>query len=370
MKQPGTLVEHSGQSYLCVEGGFNTPTRTVTLLVDGENSSFPHREDDQPVTWRDQGDWFPVARWDNGELLLPDPRHREHATLAGELVERYLQSTSEPPEAAWALSEGPGKGFRGYLRSILPQGLAAELYETQELAEEAGEGAELVPVLDIPRFLTHLAREGYAGALWNGQQPLFFCLDQDDELQFLRVGEGGKSSVSMELLDPIEGWIAYDGEEQIDFLDNGEACDARLAESVGCLPMLGWPDDAQLWSPGASPSEPVVVTVEEDALDYALLFTTEEAAKEWIEEEQVKEDWSAHAVDDLDAFLSAAGEQGNGALLNPGSHRARRGVLWHDGERIVLDSFSGFWQLNEEGFALISERSTDGEDDDSGPDKD
>jgi hypothetical protein len=358
MKQPGTLLEHAGEEFLCIEGGFNVATRTVTLLVDAASPTFPHRDEDSPITWRDQGDWYPVARWSAGEVLLPDPRHHEQSTLAGDVITHYLDEHPELPEAAWAVAEG--EGYRGHLVDILPQGVAAELHEDLEAAQDAADGAELVAVHDIPRFLTYLAREGYAGALWNGAQPVFFCLDEEDELQFLRVGDGGGGKVAMEILDPLESWMSYEGAEEIDMLDNAEACDARLVEAVGRLPLLGWPDDGTLFSLGPDEEHPGVVTVSEDGLDYALLFADEDECKEWITEE-VKEPWVCWPIHDLAGFLSLPGLEKGGAVLNPGGHRARRGVLWHDGERIVLDSFSGFWELEDEGFSLIAEADYDGE---------
>lgn len=351
MKQPGTLVHHAGEDYLCVEGGFNAETRTISLLTTGDNQAFPHRTEDVPVTWRDQGDWYPVARWSADDVLLPDPRHHEQRELAADVIEHYLSDAGELPEAAWAITDGTG--FRGHLADIMPQGLAAEVFDDLERAEEAAGGEALVPVHDVTRFLTHLAREGYAGALWNAQQPIFFCLDENDELQFLRVADGGRSGMSMELLDPLVGWEPYEGAESVDFLDNGEACDARLAESVGPIPLLDWPDDRSVWSIGPSQADPGIVTVADDGLAYALLFTDEQVAQEWLAEE-IEDPWVAFPVHDLESFLAEPGTQGIGALLNPGAHRARRGVLWHDGERIVLDSFSGFWELADQGFVAIA----------------
>ena len=55
-------------------------------------------------------------------------------------------------------------------------------------------------------------------------------------------------------------------------------------------------------------------------------------------------------VRDLVAFLTCDEMAGNVASLNPGGHRARGGLLWSDGEGVVLDSFSGFWRLGREGF--------------------
>lgn len=355
MKQPGTVVEHAGEAYLCVEGGFNRATRTVTLMAGAESASFPHRSEDKPLNWGPQGDWYPVARWSPDDLLLPDPRHQEQHLLASDVIEHYLDSVPECPDAAWVVTDG--KGFRGHLVEVMPQGLAVQVYEDEADAISAASGEPVVALQDVIRFLTHLAREGYAGALWNGEQPVFFCLDELGELQFLRIGEGKRGKVAMEILDPDEGWMFYEGAEAIDFLDNGEACDARLVEAVGHLPILDWPDEPLLWSLGPELGQPGIVTVADDGLAYALLFSTEDTCREWLSQEVGEEEtWVAFPVPDLDGYLVTVLSQGSGALLNPGAHRARRGVLWHDGERAILDSFSGFWELTAEGsFRSITE---------------
>lgn len=350
MKQPGTLVHHGGEDYLCVEGGFNAETRTVTLMTGAANTEFPHRPETKAVTWCDQGQWYVVARWSADDLLLPDPRHHARRDLAADVVEQYLASRPETPEALWAVKDG--KGFRGHLLDVMPQGLAAEIHESLEAAEASGGDAGLVPVQDVPRFLTHLAREGYAGALWNASQPVFFCLDESDELQFLRVGQAAPGKVAMEILDGEEGWTDYEGERSIEFLDNAEACDARLVEQVGRVALLDWPAAGPLWSLGPREGEAGVVTVAEDGLAYGLLFTSEAACREWLGEE-IEAPWTAFRVGPLADFLSQPSLVGSGALINPGAHRARRGVLWSDGERLILDSFSGFWELLPDGFQLI-----------------
>ena len=356
MKQPGQPVAHGGEDFLCVEGGFNAATRTVTLLAAPDSTTFPARDESQPVDFGEQGHWHPVAKWSPDDLLLPDPRHHDQRELASDVIERYLEDHGELPDMAFAVCNE--MGFVGSLIEVMPQGVAAELHDNYDDAAEASDGQGVVAIHDISRFLTHMAREGYAGVLWNGAVPVFFCIDDGGELQFLRVGDGGGGKVSMEILDLADGWQPYDGAEEIEFLDNADACDARLVETIGSLPLLDWPDDHMLWSMGPSPDTAGVVSVEEDGLDYVLVFTNEDACRDWCTEE-IDADWSPFLVHDLSMFLAASGGAKAGCLLNPGAHRARRGVMWKDGERIVLDSFSGFWELGEEGFSAIADEFKD-----------
>lgn len=351
MKRPGTLQEHQGQTYLCIEGGFNADSRSVTLLATSDDPHFPPAEGVRPISWLDQGDWYPVARKLGNELALQDERHHDELVYADEVIEHYLADTPPDPEVAWVL-EGV-TGYHGALQDILPQGLAvlvfedlaaaAALLEQRRADGQASAGEELVPVTHLPGFLTHLAREGYAGALWRGSQPIFFCVDDESALQFLRLGEGAGEGggLQMEILDAQDGWSPYEGAEEIGFLDNGDACDARLAQVLGEIPLLDWPEAGSFWSAGPARGQPGIITVEEDGLDYGLLFGDEAQANEWLEE--LDQPWMSWPVPDLIEWLGHEALVERGGLLNPGSHRARRAVVWGDGDRVVVDSFSGFW---------------------------
>ncbi|MFT7462902.1 MAG: hypothetical protein ACI9EF_001244 [Pseudohongiellaceae bacterium] len=344
-------MEHGGDSYLCVEGGYNPETRAITLLAAPGNGHFPQEEGALPLAWRNQGEWFPIARLIDGELTLQNQEHQDRSEFAAELIQRYSDEALAGPDQAWVLRSS--KGFSGSLEDVLPQGMAVGVFDSVELAEEAAGDDTVVPIQYLATFLTHLAREGYAGAMWNQAQPIFFCTDEASDLQFLRLSRGRSETVEMEMLDPLIGWEPYEGAEDISFLENGDACDARLAEVLDQQPLLGWPDDGQLWSLGPQDGEPGLVTVDEDGLAYALLFSEEEAADAWLAD--VEEPWVRWSVKNLGGLLSSPTVGGCGGLLNPGAHRARRGVFWQDGERTILDSFSGFWLLSDQGFAALGE---------------
>ena len=200
----------------------------------------------------------------------------------------------------------------------------------------------------VPRVL---AREGYAGVLWNRLLPVFFCIDQEGGLHFLRVRKD-EGKVAMDLLRADETWDLYDGAEPIEFLENREACDARLVETLGPVPLVDWPEDGELWSVGPNTDEPGIVALDDDQLPYGLLFTSEEGAAEWCEEAG-EQAWVHWPVRDLGMYLADSKLDGCGGLLNPGAHRVRSGVFWRDGARVVLDSFSGFWALEGERFTPV-----------------
>jgi len=349
MKQPGTLLRHDDRDYLLVEGGYNAATRAVILLARPDDSNFPRNETIQPLRWASQGEWQPVARWTETELRIPEERHEARRDLVTRLIDEYRAARKAPPVKAWA-AEKDGS-FLGKLEVSLPMGFAAYCMESRERAAELAVGAELVPVENLAMFFTHLVREGYSGAVWNAEQPLFFCVDALQDLQFLRVGKTKKGdAVVMEMLDARDGWAPYDGEEEIEFIDNTEACDARLVACIGRQPVMGWPSDGRLFSAGPEFGAPLVITSgeEPDAVPHGVVFTSEEAATEFVAD--AGEDLKTFPVNDLPRFLTQSELEGCVVALNPGGHRASSGILWSDGERVVLDSFSGFWKLGSAGF--------------------
>jgi hypothetical protein len=349
VKQPGTLVMNEDREYLLVEGGFNSDTRAVILLARPTDPTFPPDEKARPIRWAHQGEWNPVARWSPAELKVPDAKYEPKRDRILEILKDYVEAPREVPTVAWAARK---KGnFAGSLEAALPMGLAVACHETREGAAALEDVDDIVPIENVAMFMTHLVREGYAGAMWNSHRPVFFCIDESQELQFLRVGPGPKGDrVELELLEDDDNWTAYEGVEQIEFIDNREACDNRLSEALGKTPILEWPDDNRLFTVGPAEGKPLVLQPEvgEDSMPHGVLFTNEEAAGSFREDNPA--DLVLYPVTDLTGFLTHSEMEGCVAALNPGGHRAASGILWSDGERVVLDSFSGFWKLEGSGF--------------------
>jgi len=353
MKQPGTIVRRDGREYLLVEGGYGAGSRAVILLARPGDPRVATDAAQRPVRWRQQGDWVPLARWSADGLRIPDERNAASREFVQEVIDGYVAEHKPPPVKAWTGTKGAG--FASQLHASLPMGLAAGCFDTEAAAAALPEVEQVVAIDNLGMFLTHLVRQGYAGALWNGVRPIFFCVDDEGDLQFLRLspGEGQvKGQVVMEILDEHDRWQPYDGAEAVEFIDNRDACDQRLVTALGATPPSGWPDDGRLWSLGAR-GVPKIFTSNEagNEVRHAVLFSGEQAAKDWGEERAP--DATAFAVDDLTAFLTTDAMAGNVAFYNPGGHRAHSGLLWSDGERVVLDSFSGFWKVEGREFEPI-----------------
>jgi hypothetical protein len=340
---------HDDREYLLVEGGFNADSRAVILLARPNNPTFPPDERAKPIRWAHQGEWCPVARWSPDELRIPDERYEEKRERIGEILKDYIATPREREPVAWAARKD-GQ-FVSTLEAALPMGLAVTCHDSQADADAMADGDEVVPVDNVGMFLTHLVREGYAGAMWNTTRPVFFCVDEVQDLRFLRVGPGPKGDrVDLEILEETDQWETYEGVEEIEFINNKEACDRRLSETFSSTPVLQWPDDNRLYSLGPKEGEPLVLrpAAGEDELPHGVLFTNEEAASSFGEDNPAE--LAVYPVTDLGEFLTHTEMEGCVAALNPGGHRASSGILWSDGDRVVLDSFSGFWKLESSGF--------------------
>jgi hypothetical protein len=362
VKPPGTIVRHDAHEYLLVEGGYSADTRAIIFLARLDNPLFPLPEGNRAVSWGPQGEWTPVARWNAEGLHLPDSGHAAHTALAQSVIDEYKAARPPQPVLAWAARRGTG--FAGGLHPALPMGFAASVHDTREAAAAEDGAQEIVPIDNLAMFFTHLVREGYAGAVWD-ERPLFFCVDEREDLQYLRVSppekDGGEPV--FEILGPDNRFGPYDGAEQIEFIDNRDDCDARLVEALGRVALLDWPPTNRLWSLGPRLGTPAVVQPQheegaldeptEDAVPHGLLFTSEEAADAFRRD--AAPDLVVFPVNDVAAFLSQPPLAGCVAALNPGGHRATSGLLWHDGQRVVLDSFSGFWRYASGQFELLKE---------------
>jgi len=350
VKQPGTLVRHDDREYLLVEGGYDEPSRAVILLARPGDPRLASDPAARPLRWGRQGEWLPMARWTPESLRIPDERNLPQQSFVQGVIDSYLAGRRPPSAKAWAARKGPG--FASQLHAALPMGLAAGCFDSQAAAAALPEAEQVVAIDNLGMFFTHLVRQGYAGALWNGTQPVFFCIDDEGDLQFLRVSPG-QGQVAMEILDEHDRWEPYDGAEAVEFIDNREACDQRLVTALGTTPPSGWPADGRLWSLGPRAGVPQIFTTTEGSheLRHAVLFSDETSARDYGEERAPEA--QAFAVDDLPAFLTCEEMAGNVAAYNPGAHRASSGLLWSDGERVVLDAFSGFWKVEGRQFEPI-----------------
>ena len=89
MKRKGLTLVVEGQEFQLVEDGFNTESRTVTVLARSDSKQFPGKD---TVHWSDLGGWHGVARWTaDATLHVPNDGYREHEPLLRKVVETYQE---------------------------------------------------------------------------------------------------------------------------------------------------------------------------------------------------------------------------------------------------------------------------------------
>ncbi len=374
MRFAGRSIEHFGHAHFLLEDGYNDETRAVVVLCRPDDPRFVLEKPTPPTTIPGKGAWQAVARWTEDGLRLANAAFAEHTDLIESLVADHLTEMQRMEPVLWAVARDGT--LVGSVVETLPMGVAIHCWDDEDAAHAAAAEAdeelaasessevgpseggpsavsrsEVVPIDDRARFLNAAVRQGYAGALLNGTIPIFFCIDDDGALQHLRLTPGGPSALTMEILDEEDDWSAYDGAEEIAFLDNGEACDERLVATFGRRPPLDWPDDGRLVSIGPRPGTPAIVADDAFESPSAVLFTDAAQAEEYKEDHDPA--WVLWEVDDVTAFLGGPHVEGCITHLNPGGHRSRGGILWQTGDQSVLDTFSGFWNISAAGLAPL-----------------
>ncbi len=350
MKHPSAIVEQDDNEYLLLEEGYNESTRAVAVLARPSNPLFPKAEDGRTYHFNESGEWHAVARWTREQLVVADERHAHHGELVRGLASDYVEGLPRPRPVAWALHDG--EVFAGSLSPAVPMGVVVHCHDDEDHAQDRAAGRRVVPIDNVPLFFNQMVRLGYAGALWNEEMPVFFCVDDEDDLQFLKVSREPRDKVAVEILGLDSRWESYEGAEEVDFLDNTQACDERLVEMVGRRPVLEWPS-GPLVSVGPSEGKPIVLDEEDEELPHGVLFTNTRWANTFREENDPT--WTVFDVPDPAEFIKQTDFEGCVVHLNPGNHRAYTGTLWNNGEQTVLDSFSGFWRLTDDGFEPTAE---------------
>lgn len=390
-----TRVLHGDDEYLFVEapGDPQGPSLQVFAKPANARAVPPGRS---PTHQTEHGQWLLVARFDGAELAVdPDAPAPLAATLK-ELLPRYAEMREQRVAAAkhpchWIHADG--RPLHG-LHPAQPAGLLFKLWSSAERAaavtRELGVEARVCSTGDVREFLELRAEEGYAGALLDDTELIFFCLDAAGRMQFLRVADAAGSEDGEEGADAADDatstaaahhlathllaengrFVRYEGDEALEPFVDQDGWDRLLVRTFGLLPFHG---HAAGWRCFAlvRDGQPVARRGDDPAQRQALLplFHDPAAADEWRSRHRQGKA-AIERVRDLRTTVAAAQARGELVQLQPDDHRVRGGTLWigRDGALHLL-GYSGIWRSTDgDTFTRIDEDDEAGAGDAAGGD--
>lgn len=235
-------------------------------------------------------------------------------------------------------------------------GLAVRVYSSAEKAEEGRAALDdrLAPrveeVPDLEAFLAERAREGFAGAVLDDEEPVYFLVDEEGRLRMLKLVSDG-TGVEPMLLDQKGGWFPFEGEIEMRPFQDQEDCDRLMVRFLGSHPWLGFVPGQKFWFPsdpsGEDGTGAVEVEDEWGASRIVPLFADPRTGRAYLDRhgfpgrEMVE-------VEDLRDLVRRAQAESHPVVLHPEEHRAYRANLWVNGEDLILDTYSGFWRRGQE----------------------
>ncbi|MBI4878163.1 MAG: hypothetical protein HY812_00675 [Planctomycetes bacterium] len=357
MRKRRVRILHEGHEYYLVDRGRTPSARTITLLKrleqDGASAG------GAVLVRTDIGDCLAIARWSGGAVDVAEG-HESLREMFQQVVDRYLEEfrvgrAARAGKPHFFLSAGRLPLYT--LARAQPDGLSVLVFSSREGARRAAavrQAEEQQPIEveeagDLADYLAARATEGFAGAMLDDADPIFFCLDETGMPRFLRLKmDAARNRVEHLLLDSSGSWSAYEGEEEILPEIDQEAADRYMVDRLGDVPFFGFRAGmrfCRLARLGDS-ERPVAIELADEPIaggqPFCPLFHDPEQGKAFLDENRL-EGYEPVVVDDLRSLAAWCRLERRVLILQPDGHRARGGTLWLDGERVVLDSFSGLW---------------------------
>lgn len=344
-----TRLLHQDREYLVIEEALRPLEPAVSILAREDDEFFVPGRTCEPVL-TDKGRWYRIASWD-GEALKTgfessEQQDQLRAMLASYLEQRTRRNESAPT-AMFYLQVGGRPVFTLHLAQ--PGGLLISLYSRPEDADRAllryAEGGRAISTGTLPEFLRLRAEEGFAGAMIDDEQPVYWCVDQDNALHFLRLREArDQEKLEGHLLDDSGKWQLYEGDEEIEFFEDQDQWDALMCELLGSVPYVGYDPGERYFTLRQADDLALVEDEIGDRTAQMVPVFLDTASAELFAEESELADAQIAVVEDLRALAREVAERGGFLRLHPAGHRSREGRIWMDADAIVLQSFSGFWR--------------------------
>jgi len=358
-----TRILHQNEEYLIQDNQASTASRAITFLARPGSKAGSGPSGFKPIR-TNHGDWIPVAKWEQGNFELLTEGSRALSADLESILNRYLNhhkdGNGKTRRKRYYYIERKGKP--NFSLSIShPYGLAIQVFTHKDLArEDLLEDSDTEADLrirqtdDVKSFFIRAADEGYAGAILDNEQPIYFCLDAAENMVFLKLALDSEEKVEEWILQENGLWDKYVGDKDIEFYLDQDNCDRNMVNNLGEIPFLGHRDTDFVWTVEEVNEEdrPYVLPTDDGPWkglpggNSILLFQNREQAMDFIRDRALMH-CEAVRVDNLKSFLRSARHSQLNVLLEPFNHRASSATLWLDEDQIVLDTFSGFWILND-----------------------
>jgi hypothetical protein len=372
-----TRILHGDDEYLFVEapGDPAGPSLQVFAHVENARAVAPGLT---PTHKTEHGTWIQVARFDGDTLALspdaPDTLGEQLKLLLPRYAEVRQKRVASAKHPCWWI-EAEGKPLHG-LHPAQPAGLVFKLWSSEAAAKSVAVGlgveAKVHSTGDVREFLELRAEEGYAGALLDDAQLVFFCLDPQSRMQFLRLaapddgeeeaGARAAPELRTHLLAENGRFELYEGDEELEPFVDPDCWDRLLARTYGVAPFLGYVPGWRCFELRLG-REPVMQRdVEADGKQTLVaLFHDPAAADDYRARHNVPRA-TIERVGDLVATVRAAQARGCVVRLHPEDHRVRGGPMWLDKEgALLLLGYCGIWRSRD---GIFFEQVPEAEEDD------
>lgn len=348
-----TRILDADDEYLFVEAPGDALGPALLIFAHPENArAVPSR---RSATHRSEhGQWVQIARIEDDRLeITPDapaglePRLERMLPRYAEVRRQELERARNP--CFWI--EAQRRGVHG-LHPAQPGGLLLKLWRSEPAARSAlasGAAAGVVRSTgDLREFLELRAEEGFAGALLDDQEIVFFCLDPGRRMQFLKLSAGDAADgVHSHLLGEAGRWQLWEGDEALEPFADPDAWDQLMVRAYGRTPFFGYGDGWRCFVLERD-GEPVAERdLEGDGEARMVALFHDPAAADAHRTRREIGRARLRQVEEPIALLRDLAARGLVARLHPGDHRVRGGTLWLDGDDAVLYSFSGLWRSKD-----------------------
>lgn len=365
-------IRHDGSEYCVMDSASPDGVREITVLVEPGSPIVAGIEPGVSVP-TSEGPRVPAARWCDGQIEPLIDLTDQQLKILDTVISNFLV---DPPKgrkngggAVFYFNSSQNGDHLFTLSPAHPHGLAVNIYSSAEKAERSALDRLEEPgryatkkTDDLPEFLCRAANQGFAGAVLDDCAPIFFCLDGSGKIHFLKIFLDEDEETMEALLQPDGKWIPFEGDKDLNLFGDQEDIDAASHRLLGDIPFLGWEEGTTFFvtleesdSPDSLKRFPLnEVVVTDDCQEMVVLFFDRTRAVEFMEGRGVAT-YDVADVNDMREFVEKASGENLAVVLEPGNHRVMSGIFWFTEGSVILDSFSGFWRLEEEhGFTRLS----------------